>query len=95
MTAPAPLTRDGTPWVPVYLEGVDEETCIGCGRCFKVCGQGVLAMGWMTEDGDPCEADSDDAERMIATIANGGACVGCGACYRVCGTKSLKQSSGS
>jgi ferredoxin len=34
------LTRDGTPWEPMFLEAIDPESCIGCGRCFKVCAQG-------------------------------------------------------
>jgi Nif-specific ferredoxin III len=81
------VRRDGTPWQPVYLDAIDAETCIGCGRCFKVCGQGVLAMRAVTEDGEMVDADDDEAERMVMTIAAGGRCVGCGACGRVCGTK--------
>lgn len=87
MPALATLARDGRSWTPLYLDDIDGELCIGCGRCFKVCGQGVLAMGGMTEDGDLVAADDDEAERMVMTIADGGACVGCGACARVCGTK--------
>jgi Nif-specific ferredoxin III len=85
------VRRDGTPWVPVYLESIEPELCIGCGRCYKVCGQGVLTMGWVTEEGEVCEEDDGDAERMMAIITNGGNCVGCGACARVCGTKAQTQ----
>lgn len=41
------LTRDGTPWSPRYVDRIDGKRCLGCGRCFKVCGQGVLEMKWM------------------------------------------------
>ncbi|MCA1908894.1 MAG: 4Fe-4S binding protein, partial [Magnetospirillum sp.] len=44
-------TRDGTPWTPKYLDSIDPELCIGCGRCYKVCTQGVLKlMGISDED---------------------------------------------
>jgi ferredoxin len=29
------LRRDGTPWQPMFVEEINGETCIGCGRCFK------------------------------------------------------------
>ena len=82
-----PVSRDGTPWEPMYIEAIDPVTCIGCGRCFKVCGRGVLAMMGATEDGDLVEADDDEAERMVMTIAAKGKCIGCGACAQVCSTK--------
>ena len=84
---PQALTRDGTPWEPMFLEAIDPESCIGCGRCFKVCAQGVLTMMGVTEDDELVAADDDDAERMVMTIGAKGACIGCGACARVCGTK--------
>lgn len=84
-----PLTRDGTPWEPMYLDAIDAETCIGCGRCFKVCAQNVLKMMGVDEDDNLVEADDDDAEHMVMTIGAKGACIGCGACARVCGAKAL------
>jgi Nif-specific ferredoxin III len=81
------LTRDGTPWEPKFIEAIDPESCIGCGRCFKVCAQGVLKMMGVNEDDELVEPDDDDAERMVMTIGAKGACIGCGACARVCGTK--------
>lgn len=79
------LTRDGTPWRPEYIEAIDAEQCIGCGRCFKVCGQNVLAMMGVDEDGELVDPEDDEVERMVMTIANKGLCMGCGACARVCG----------
>jgi len=38
------VTRGGRPWQPSYLLGIDPETCIGCGRCFKVCGRSVMDL---------------------------------------------------
>ncbi len=85
-------TRDGRAWEPEYLVGIDNATCIGCGRCFKVCGRSVMTLKGLTEDGelvdldgDADEDDDDDEfERKIMTMADAGACIGCGACARVC-----------
>lgn len=87
-------TRDGTPWMPSYVDDIDAKLCIGCGRCFKVCGQGVLKMMGIDEDGGLVAADDDDAERMVMTVSNGGKCIGCGACVRVCGKSAHKHSAG-
>ena len=89
MTAAQALRRDGTPWQPKYIEEINGETCIGCGRCFKVCTHEVVEMMGMTEDAELVEADDDDVERMVMTIANRGRCIGCEACFRVCGSKSI------
>ena len=90
MTAPQALRRDGTPWIPMFVEAIDGETCIGCGRCFKVCVHGVLAMMGMTEDDDLVAPDDDEVERMIMTVAEKGRCVGCAACGQVCGSRAIR-----
>ena len=78
-------TRDGRTWHPSYLLGIDHETCIGCGRCFKVCGNAVMTLKGITEDGDVVDLDDDDEiERKVMTLADPGACIGCAACSRVC-----------
>jgi len=80
------VSRDGRPWQPSYLLGIDPETCIGCGRCFKVCGRSVMDLKGVTEDGEIVDLDGDDEIlRKIMTVADPGACIGCGACSRVCG----------
>jgi Nif-specific ferredoxin III len=81
------VSRDGTPWVPLYLDSISDEKCIGCGRCNKVCGFGVLGMKGLTEDGDECDIDDEEMERIVSTVSNKGACIGCNACSRVCGAK--------
>lgn len=85
-------TRDGTPWEPEYLVSIDDGTCIGCGRCFKVCSRDVMhlygvdeagaILGIVTEDDD----DDFDGElaRKVMRVDAAGACIGCGACARVC-----------
>jgi Nif-specific ferredoxin III len=87
------LTRDARIWEPEYLIDIDPKTCIGCGRCFKVCGRDVMSLKGLMEDGTLVEldasADEDDYEdeefeRKIMTMADAGACIGCGACARVC-----------
>jgi len=83
------LRRDGTPWQPKFVEEINGETCIGCGRCFKVCTHDVLAMMGMTEDDELVTPDDDEIERMVMTIANIGNCVGCESCVQVCGSKSI------
>jgi Nif-specific ferredoxin III len=86
------ITRDGRGWQPDYLIAIDGETCIGCGRCFKVCGRNVMSLKGLTEDGALIDVagtgddddDDEEFERKIMTMADPGACIGCGACARVC-----------
>jgi len=89
MATPA-FTRDGSPWTPVYLVAINDKTCIGCGRCFKVCSRDVMTLKGVNEDGDMVDVaedeDDDDGEivRKVMVLSNAGNCIGCGACNRVC-----------
>jgi Nif-specific ferredoxin III len=87
-------TRDGTPWIPQYLDSIDTELCIGCGRCFKVCTQGVLKLLGIDEDGEFCDPFDDDVEveRKVMSVDKSGACIGCSSCATVCGTNAQKHS---
>jgi Nif-specific ferredoxin III len=80
-------TRDGRPWTPQYLLAIDAEVCIGCGRCYKVCGREVMTLKGVDDDGQIVPLDDDeDVERKVMSMNDAGACVGCGACARVCPT---------
>ena len=37
-------TRGGKTWIPKFIESIDVDKCIGCGRCYKVCGMDVLEL---------------------------------------------------
>jgi len=85
---------DGRSWTPKFVQKIAEEKCIGCGRCFRVCGREVLQMVGLTEDGERVAVvgaaeDDDDGEyeRKIMTTANQLNCVGCEACARICPKK--------
>ena len=75
------VTRDGREWMPRYLDAIDPKACIGCGRCYKVCGRGVMAPLEMEWDDDE---DDEDVTSTIMGVADGGACIGCEACSKVC-----------
>lgn len=82
--------RDGKPWEPEYLVAINGATCIGCGRCFKVCGMDVLSIMGVSEDGDLvaiAEDDEDDdgeIDRKVMTVKYPENCIGCRACAKVC-----------
>ena len=82
---------DGRSWTPRFVAAIDAERCIGCGRCFRVCGRDVLRMVGLTEDGERIavgqdyeDDDDEEYERKVMTIANQLNCVGCEACAKIC-----------
>lgn len=86
------LTRDGRPWVPRYLDLIDPDACIGCGRCYKVCGRGVLApIEAMAEDDEDDDGYGEECTTTIMSVADSGACIGCEACAKVCAKKAHKH----
>ena len=83
-------TRDGRAWEPDYLLAIDKDKCIGCGRCYKVCGRDVMILKGINEDGefvdltDDDDDDDDEIDKKVMAMNDVGACIGCGACARVC-----------
>lgn len=83
----------GQVFTPQFVSDIDQDKCIGCARCVKVCANNVLALAGMNEDGelllvDPENEDDDDEyEKKVMTIATGANCIGCQACSKVCPKK--------
>jgi len=78
------LTRGGAAWTPKFVESIDRTQCIGCGRCFKVCGRNVLELIGITEDGDLVDAFDDEAEKKVMSVKDAANCIGCESCAKVC-----------
>lgn len=79
------LTFNGKTWTPQFVQAIDQTKCIGCGRCFKVCGRNVLLLKALNEEGEFVEdEEEDEIERKVMTIVHSENCVGCQACSRVC-----------
>lgn len=79
------LTLGGKVWTPKFVQEIAQDRCLGCGRCFKVCGRDVLLLKAMNEEGEFVENEEDEEiERKVMTIANFDNCIGCQACSRVC-----------
>jgi ferredoxin len=55
------LTRGRQEWTPKFVKAVDDNKCIGCGRCMKICAHGVLA---------PKEVDEEESAKMFASVKN-------------------------
>ena len=53
------VTRGGRIWEPEFLVAINGETCIGCGRCFKVCGRNVMKLKGLTHEQELVELDGD------------------------------------
>ncbi len=72
--------RGGKSWTPTFADKIDEEKCIGCGRCFKACSRKVLA---------PKDAfdEETDTYRMVMSIENPDNCIGCAGCGVACPKK--------
>jgi len=79
------VTAGGNVWVPRFVQSINQNKCLGCGRCFKVCGRDVLMLVSI-------ERDDDDDERMAMSIKNRSLCIGCEACQRTCPKKCFTHS---
>jgi Nif-specific ferredoxin III len=79
----------GLEWTPSFIESIDHDKCVGCGRCYKVCLRQVLMLRGLDEDGQLVEDDDDEDEyeRKVMTVAARDKCIGCQACAQVCAKK--------
>ncbi len=94
MTDIAVTMPDGRRWVPRFVQALNREKCIGCGRCYRVCGRDVLQLVGLTDDGEAVplalgadDDDDDEYEKKVMTIAQPKNCVGCEACAKICPKK--------
>ncbi|WAL58433.1 ferredoxin III, nif-specific [Thermocoleostomius sinensis] len=72
-------------WTPQFVQAINHAKCLGCGRCFKVCGRNVLHLQAMNDEGEFVEdEDEDEIERKVMTIVHQENCIGCQACSRIC-----------
>ena len=63
--------QDGAPWTPMYVQRVDPDRCIGCGKCLQVCMGSCYEM---------VEIDGEKKARVV----NAGNCMGDCHCHKVC-----------
>ncbi|PNU18944.1 ferredoxin III, nif-specific [Geothermobacter hydrogeniphilus] len=70
-------TKGGSEWTPAFVEEIDHEKCIGCGRCFKACARKVLGPEDLIDE-------ESDSIRMVMSVVNGDNCSGCAACASTC-----------
>ncbi|MEW8498884.1 MAG: ferredoxin III, nif-specific [Candidatus Thiodiazotropha taylori] len=94
------LTRGGEEYTPAFVMEINQQNCIGCGRCFKVCPRDVFDLidredveGLLDDDddydddyGDDDDGFSDDTA-MVMSLKNSMDCIGCGSCARICTKK--------
>jgi Nif-specific ferredoxin III len=80
------VTYGGAEWTPSYVTDLNMKTCIGCGRCFKVCPRDVFDLVEKTTvmEAEDIDDDYDDDENMVMVIKNALDCIGCEACSKVC-----------
>lgn len=82
------ITRGGEEWTPTFITDLNQETCIGCGRCFKVCPRDVFDLVEREADDDYDDDDDDDGfsddTSMVMAIKDQLDCIGCQSCAKVC-----------
>lgn len=90
------ITRGGVEWTPAFIQSINQNNCIGCGRCYKVCPRDVfelvdredLDLEDLEDEGDD---DFEEAPGMVMNLKDALDCIGCQACSRVCPKKCLSH----
>lgn len=88
------LTRGGSAWIPAFITALNQNNCIGCGRCYKVCPRDVFELMDRDDldlDDDDFDDDFDEAPGMVMSLKNMLDCIGCEACSRVCPKQCLSH----
>lgn len=84
------ILPSGKLWIPQFVSEINQDKCIGCGRCYKVCGRDVLTMVGINDEGEVIpvslddEDDDEDYEKKVMSIANVANCIGCESCAKIC-----------
>ncbi len=80
------ITRGGSEYTPSYVIDLNQDDCIGCGRCYKVCPRDVFSIEEreMDDDDDYDDDGFADDTSMVMSLVNPMDCIGCEACSRVC-----------
>ncbi|QEP44377.1 ferredoxin III, nif-specific [Ectothiorhodospiraceae bacterium BW-2] len=91
------LTRGGVEYTPAFVMEINQASCIGCGRCYKVCPRDVFDLIEREdadieldeyEDDDYGEYGDEDGfsddTAMVMSLKDPLDCIGCGSCARIC-----------
>ena len=83
------VTRGGEAYTPKFVMELNQGTCIGCGRCYKVCPRDVFELVdrddlELDDDDDFDDDDFDEAPGMVMNLKDALDCIGCESCSRVC-----------
>jgi len=70
-------TKDKSEWIPRFVESLDKNSCIGCGRCYKACPRGCLHP-------QEFEDEETDTINIIMQIVDDKNCIGCCSCSIAC-----------
>ena len=77
----------GVVWTPKFVKSIDQDKCIGCGRCYKTCARDVLQLMAVNDEGELFAIDPDDDEeydKQVMSIAHPENCIGCESCNNNC-----------
>ena len=81
----------GVAWTPQFIAAINQDKCIGCGRCFKTCAREVLQLMAVGDDGEmfAIEDEDEEYEKKVMHIAQPENCVGCESCNNNCARRCI------